>query len=43
MTAIDIADPMLEKARRRAEEAGADITFDLGDVEYLPYEDGAST
>jgi SAM-dependent methyltransferase len=39
VTAIDIAEPMLEKARRRAEEAGAEITFDLGDVEYLPYED----
>jgi SAM-dependent methyltransferase len=39
VTAIDIAEPMLEKARRRAEEAGADIAFDLGDVEYLPYED----
>jgi SAM-dependent methyltransferase len=39
VTAIDIADPMLEKARRRAEEAGVDVTFDLGDAEYLPYED----
>ena len=39
VTAIDIADPMLEKARRRAEEEGVEIAFDLGDVEYLPYED----
>jgi ubiquinone/menaquinone biosynthesis C-methylase UbiE len=39
VTAIDIASPMIEKARRRAEEAGADITFDVGDAEYLPYED----
>lgn len=39
VTAVDISEPMLEKARRRAEEAKADITFDLGDVEYLPYED----
>jgi SAM-dependent methyltransferase len=39
VTAIDISEPMLEKARRHAEEAKADITFDLGDVEYLPYED----
>jgi SAM-dependent methyltransferase len=39
VTAIDISAPMLEKARRRAEEAKVDITFDLGDVEYLPYED----
>jgi SAM-dependent methyltransferase len=39
VTAIDIAAPMLEKARRRAEEAGVEVTFDLGDAEYLPYED----
>jgi len=39
VTAIDVSEPMLEKARRRAEEAKVDITFDLGDVEYLPYED----
>jgi SAM-dependent methyltransferase len=39
VTAIDIASPMIEKARRRAEEAGADISFDVGDAEYLPYED----
>ena len=30
---------MLEKARRRAEEEGVDVRFDLGDVEYLPYDD----
>jgi SAM-dependent methyltransferase len=41
VTAIDIADPMLEKARRRADEAGVEIAFDLGDVEYLPYEDAS--
>jgi SAM-dependent methyltransferase len=39
VTAIDIAEPMLEKARRRAEEAGVAVKFDLGDVEYLPYDD----
>ena len=39
VTAIDIAEPMLEKARRRADEAGAEIVFDQGDAEYLPYED----
>jgi SAM-dependent methyltransferase len=39
VTAIDIASPMLEKARRRAEEEGLDIRFDQGDAEYLPYED----
>jgi ubiquinone/menaquinone biosynthesis C-methylase UbiE len=39
VTAIDIAEPMIERARATAEEAGADIRFDVGDVEYLPYED----
>ena len=40
VTGIDIAEPMLAKARERAKEEGVEITFDLGDVEYLPYEDG---
>jgi SAM-dependent methyltransferase len=40
VTAIDLAEPMIEKARRRADEEGLEVTFDLGDVEYLPYEDG---
>jgi ubiquinone/menaquinone biosynthesis C-methylase UbiE len=39
VTAIDIAQPMIGQARRRAEEEGVDVSFDLGDVEYLPYED----
>jgi SAM-dependent methyltransferase len=39
VTGIDIAEPMLAKARSRADEEGVDVTFDLGDVEYLPYED----
>jgi SAM-dependent methyltransferase len=39
VTAIDVAPPMLEKARRRADEEKVEVTFDLGDVEYLPYED----
>ena len=37
--AIDIAEPMIEKARRRAEEEGVDIDFDVADVEYLPFDD----
>jgi ubiquinone/menaquinone biosynthesis C-methylase UbiE len=41
VTAIDLAEPMIEKARRHAEEEGLEVSFDLGDVEYLPYEDGA--
>jgi SAM-dependent methyltransferase len=39
VTAVDIAAPMIEKARRRAEEEGVEIVFDVGDAEYLPYED----
>ena len=39
VTAIDIAEPMLAKARERAADEGLQITFDQGDVEYLPYED----
>jgi SAM-dependent methyltransferase len=39
VTGIDIAEPMLVKARELAGRAGVDVTFDLGDVEYLPYED----
>jgi SAM-dependent methyltransferase len=40
VTGIDIAEPMLAKARERAEEERVNITFDHGDVEYLPYDDG---
>jgi ubiquinone/menaquinone biosynthesis C-methylase UbiE len=39
VTGIDIAEPMLVKARRRAEEEGVQVAFDRGDAEYLPYED----
>jgi SAM-dependent methyltransferase len=37
--ACDIAEPMLEKARRTAEERGLEIAFEQADVEYLPYDD----
>jgi SAM-dependent methyltransferase len=40
VTGIDNAEPMHAKARQRAAEEGVEIAFDLGDVEYLPYEDG---
>jgi ubiquinone/menaquinone biosynthesis C-methylase UbiE len=40
VTGIDIAEPMLSKARERAADEALDISFDLGDVEYLPYENG---
>jgi ubiquinone/menaquinone biosynthesis C-methylase UbiE len=39
VTGIDVAEPMLAKARERAAEEGLEIAFDHGDVEYLPYED----
>ncbi len=41
VSAIDIAGPMLEKARSSAAEEGLQIAFELGDVEYLPYDDAS--
>jgi ubiquinone/menaquinone biosynthesis C-methylase UbiE len=41
VTGVDVAEPMLVKARHRADEAGAAIAFDLGDAEYLPYDDAS--
>jgi SAM-dependent methyltransferase len=41
VSALDISEPMLEKARRAADEAGLEIQFELGDVEYLPYDDAS--
>jgi ubiquinone/menaquinone biosynthesis C-methylase UbiE len=41
VTAIDISEPMLEKARRSADELGVPVQFDLGNVEYLPYDDAS--
>ena len=41
VTGLDIAEPMLAKARAAAESAGVDVRFDLGDVEHLPYEDAS--
>jgi SAM-dependent methyltransferase len=38
VTGIDLTSPMLAKARAHAEAEGLDVTFELGDVEYLPYE-----
>lgn len=40
VTGLDVTEPMLARARERAAESGAEIAFDHGDVEYLPYEDG---
>jgi SAM-dependent methyltransferase len=40
VTAIDGSAPILERARADAEDAGLSIRFDVGDIEYLPYDDG---
>ena len=39
VSAIDVAAPMLEKARMSTEDAGLQIAYELGDAEYLPYDD----
>jgi SAM-dependent methyltransferase len=39
VTAIEAEGPLVEQARRAADEAGVDVRLDLGNVEYLPYED----
>ncbi len=40
VTAIDGSAPMIEKAREDAAQAGLPVRFDVGNVEYLPYDDG---
>jgi len=39
VTGIDISPRMLARARRRANNAAADVAFDVADVERLPYDD----
>ena len=39
VTGIDIADNLVEAAKKRAEAAGLNIKFEQGDAEALPYED----
>lgn len=39
VTGIDIADNLVESAKKRAEALGLDIKFEQGDAEALPYED----
>lgn len=41
VSACDVAEPMLEKARRSAAEQGLAIAFKQANVEYLPYDDGS--
>ena len=40
VTAIDVSEPMMEVARRRAREAGVDIRFVLGDAAVHPLGEG---
>lgn len=41
VTGIDIADNLVEAARKRAEAEGLKIQFEQGDAEALPYEDNS--
>jgi SAM-dependent methyltransferase len=41
VTGIDFAPPLVATARRRAEDAGLDIHYDVGDAEALPYEEAS--
>ena len=40
VSAIDGSGPMIEQGREDAARAGLAVRFDVGNVEYLPYEDG---
>ena len=40
-TGLDLAPELIERARRRAQDEGVEVTFDVGDAERLPYEDGS--
>jgi len=41
VTGIDSTQPIAEKVRRDADAEGLAITTDVGNVEYLPYDDGS--
>jgi ubiquinone/menaquinone biosynthesis C-methylase UbiE len=41
VTAVDIAEPMLAKARERAGSEGLEIAFERGDAEYLSQDDAS--
>lgn len=40
MTGVDLAPAMIEIARQRAQDAGLNVTFDVGDMRALPYVGG---
>jgi SAM-dependent methyltransferase len=41
VTGLDLAPDLIETARERAADDGLDISFEVGDAEALPYEDGS--
>lgn len=41
VTGVDIAPALIERAEKQAADAGASITYDVGDAEALPYEDAS--
>lgn len=41
VTGVDIADNLIESAKKRAEAAGLDIKFEVGDAEAMPYDDNS--
>ena len=41
VTGQDFAEPLIEKARGLALDAGVDVSFDVNDCEQLPYEVGS--
>ena len=41
VTALDLSPDLIETAKSRAADAGASVTFDVGDAENLPYEDAS--
>jgi len=40
-TGLDLAPDLIETARERAAEQGVEVTWEVGDAEDLPYEDGS--
>jgi SAM-dependent methyltransferase len=40
VSAIDSSAPLIEQAGEDAARAGLDVRFDIGNLEYLPYDDG---
>jgi SAM-dependent methyltransferase len=41
VTGVDIAPGLIDRARAKADIEGIEATFDVGDAEALPYEDGS--